>query len=310
MTERDLSAVNRFADLMRVKLRENDHKGHWEHCDPMWLFSKLRDEVQELAEELDASMGPVGTSPFLIARECADVAAFAMMIADVVGALPYEPEHAATCQDCGRWTARIKELEARLALVASVASGTVSAATEHHVARPDAPDLIAGATVTEEFLRRKIARLKDEVRALRNGTAKDLITLNTLAEDERDAAPAVDEPTLEAQLAEATGRQQRALADWERFSDSANLAKLDAAYLERNRIVAAIRARDAAKAPAVDESEPPIGYLVIYDIGHRWWTAFRGAGSGRDDCGWRMDYISSRPAAVAACWAHSKQIAK
>jgi len=68
--------------------------------------------------------------------------------------------------------------------------------------------------------------------------------------------PAVDEPTLEAQLAEATGRQQRALADWERFSDSANLAKLDAAYLERNRIVAAIRARDAAKAPAVDESEP------------------------------------------------------
>ena len=83
MTERDLSAVNRFADLMRVKLRENDHKGHWEHCDPMWLFGKLRDEVQELAEELDASMGPVGTSPFLIARECADVAAFAMMIADV-----------------------------------------------------------------------------------------------------------------------------------------------------------------------------------------------------------------------------------
>jgi len=130
MTERDLSAVNRFADLMRVKLRENDHKGHWEHCDPMWLLDRLRDEVQELATELAASMEPVGTSPDLIARECADVAAFAMMIADVVGALPYEPEHAATCQGCERWTKRIKELEARLSRVVTAASGEASTSAE------------------------------------------------------------------------------------------------------------------------------------------------------------------------------------
>ena len=189
MTERDLSAVNRFADLMRVKLRENDHKGHWEHCDPMWLLDRLRDEVQELATELAASMEPVGTSPDLIARECADVAAFAMMIADVVGALPYEPEHAATCQGCERWTKRIKELEARLSRVVTAASGEASTSAEDMVLKDEFDDA-SGVSGTERFLREKIERLKAQVRAFRNGAAIDLVLLNPLAEDApRDAKP-------------------------------------------------------------------------------------------------------------------------
>ena len=105
-------------------------------------------------------------------------------------------------------------------------------------------------TVAEHLaaIRRMVARAEHK--------SDILAALAALALAWVEPAPAVDEPTLEAQLAEATGRQQRALVAWQRFSDSANLAKLDAAYLERNRIIAAIRARDAAKAPAVDESEP------------------------------------------------------
>ncbi len=69
--------VRAFAGLMEAKLRENDHKPGWKHDDPYALFRRLCEEVGELRAALK--------KPFAVAGETADVANFAMMIADVCG---------------------------------------------------------------------------------------------------------------------------------------------------------------------------------------------------------------------------------
>lgn len=82
--------VRAFADLMEAKLSENDHKPGWKEDHPEDLLSRLYEEADEIRRSWDhwrgtawprEQLGPV------IGRECADVANFAMMIADVCGAL-------------------------------------------------------------------------------------------------------------------------------------------------------------------------------------------------------------------------------
>jgi DNA-directed RNA polymerase subunit RPC12/RpoP/NTP pyrophosphatase (non-canonical NTP hydrolase) len=83
-----------FARLMEAKLEKNRHKGNregWIKDSPRALFDRLRDEVEELGQEIDADC-PASTT----GGEAADVGNFAMMIADVAGALkvpaaPSEP---------------------------------------------------------------------------------------------------------------------------------------------------------------------------------------------------------------------------
>jgi NTP pyrophosphatase (non-canonical NTP hydrolase) len=58
---------------MEQKLRENSHKAHWRDCSREWLMSRLLDEVEELRAAVTSED---------VAREAADVANFAMMIAD------------------------------------------------------------------------------------------------------------------------------------------------------------------------------------------------------------------------------------
>ena len=61
-----------FAREMEKKLRENDHKSHWSGREQEYLFTRLMEEAGELhAAYLDT-----------IVEEAADVANFAMMIAD------------------------------------------------------------------------------------------------------------------------------------------------------------------------------------------------------------------------------------
>lgn len=69
--------VKWFAEQMEAKLQENDHKGGWENCSVEYLLNRLNEEAQELfyATETPNSMET-------IIREAADVANFAMMIAD------------------------------------------------------------------------------------------------------------------------------------------------------------------------------------------------------------------------------------
>jgi hypothetical protein len=66
-----------FAQAMEAKLKENDHKGGWKACTPPWLMERLREEVHE----------PGSAVPERVLGEAADVANFAMFIADVCGAL-------------------------------------------------------------------------------------------------------------------------------------------------------------------------------------------------------------------------------
>jgi len=69
--------VRRLSLLMELKLRRNDHKGGWQHMTPMELLERLEGEVRELRQAIYEG------DPLDIAQECADVANYAMMIADV-----------------------------------------------------------------------------------------------------------------------------------------------------------------------------------------------------------------------------------
>lgn len=79
--------VMRFAQHMEAKLRENDHKEHWRKgytMDHLWDNSDaLESEVAELLESLHALNNGQCTAEEVI-KECADVALFAMMIADLL----------------------------------------------------------------------------------------------------------------------------------------------------------------------------------------------------------------------------------
>ncbi|RLG71285.1 MAG: hypothetical protein DRO04_00040 [Candidatus Iainarchaeum archaeon] len=78
--ERELyiqEAVRCFSFLMRKKLYANNHKGLWLDCSYRRLLSLLKDEVKEHAHAKE------NEPPDNIMLEAADVANFAMMIADL-----------------------------------------------------------------------------------------------------------------------------------------------------------------------------------------------------------------------------------
>jgi NTP pyrophosphatase (non-canonical NTP hydrolase) len=84
--------VEAFAQLMEQKLRQNDHKDHWSHEEPGWLLKRLHGEADELGGavrkyRLDVPPTCSTGDRWRIGAEAADVANFAMMIADVCGAL-------------------------------------------------------------------------------------------------------------------------------------------------------------------------------------------------------------------------------
>ena len=75
----DSKAIDWFAGRMKMKLMNNLHKAHWSEADDEYLLSRLKGESVELHEELFAKST---CCPEAIIDECADVANFAMMIAD------------------------------------------------------------------------------------------------------------------------------------------------------------------------------------------------------------------------------------
>lgn len=72
-------AVRDFALEMERKLARHDNRPGWEHEEGRWLLSRLMDEAVELSDAL--RKGDIAT----IVDEAADVANFAMMIADNAG---------------------------------------------------------------------------------------------------------------------------------------------------------------------------------------------------------------------------------
>lgn len=81
MSERR-AEVEAFADAMEAELRANDHKTGWKDMQPDDLVAMLWDEVRELDVAVQH-----GSDPSVIRSEAADVANFAMMVADVCGGL-------------------------------------------------------------------------------------------------------------------------------------------------------------------------------------------------------------------------------
>jgi hypothetical protein len=85
--------VAAFARLMEAKLRENDHKGGWDQESKHWLLGRLKEETSELDDALNdwccAKTGSQGEreATVVVGAEAADVANFAMMIADRCGSL-------------------------------------------------------------------------------------------------------------------------------------------------------------------------------------------------------------------------------
>ena len=80
--------VRKFAEAMERKLRQNDNKGGWKYPGALeYLVDRLETECIELKMELDMQSKQIYRPKMLVLREAADVANFAMMIADVCGAL-------------------------------------------------------------------------------------------------------------------------------------------------------------------------------------------------------------------------------
>jgi NTP pyrophosphatase (non-canonical NTP hydrolase) len=74
-----------FAEEMEKQLKANDHKGGWQDCDICWLFRRMIEEAEELKREISNSK-KYRTFPVYkerIVKEAADVANYAMMIADI-----------------------------------------------------------------------------------------------------------------------------------------------------------------------------------------------------------------------------------
>lgn len=75
--------VQTFAEAMELKLSANDHKGQWKSYGSEsaveWFFARMLEEVDELRAAIDD-----GEDPVAVLFEAADVANYAMMIADTV----------------------------------------------------------------------------------------------------------------------------------------------------------------------------------------------------------------------------------
>lgn len=77
--------VRAFAELMEMRLRENDHKNGWKDEDPCWLLGEARRNLLAVSIQVH---GWDKDRPPQTATHSADVANFLMMISDVFGELP------------------------------------------------------------------------------------------------------------------------------------------------------------------------------------------------------------------------------
>ena len=116
--------VAAFAMLMEEKLLLNDHRPGWKNDDVHALIARLYEEARELVQAIGEGVDPAVVHAE-IGREAADVANFAMMIADVCGALD---------EGVLRARARTPISEADVARVATVAIHAVADVKDAQIA--------------------------------------------------------------------------------------------------------------------------------------------------------------------------------
>lgn len=73
-------ALKWFAELMEQRLRDNDKKGGWLDTEPHYLMDRLEIDAVGLSNAI-SYIGLGGAAP--ITKEAADIANYAMMIADL-----------------------------------------------------------------------------------------------------------------------------------------------------------------------------------------------------------------------------------
>lgn len=72
--------VQRFAEEMERQLQANEHKGGWEDCTQEFLLSELNKNKVRLLEAIYGH-NPIRREEKIL-RRCANIANFAMMVAD------------------------------------------------------------------------------------------------------------------------------------------------------------------------------------------------------------------------------------
>jgi len=96
-------AVVSFSKVMEKKLTENDHKTHWSEVSTSRLLHMLEEEVVELKEAIDIHRLSGESANFMVIEECADVANFAMMIADNMSKVKTKIPEEYRCCECPKW---------------------------------------------------------------------------------------------------------------------------------------------------------------------------------------------------------------
>lgn len=79
-----------FSDIMINQLAKHGDRGdNWKDTNSYWLVNRAKEKLREVEEALDKIIMACPSQKELnsLARECADVANFMMMIADSVDAL-------------------------------------------------------------------------------------------------------------------------------------------------------------------------------------------------------------------------------
>ena len=125
------SKVAQFAAVMREKLNLRRGKGGWNHYTPQQLFDLLEAEVVELKAAVRSYVGAAAfpdaarREARALAFEAADVANYAMMLADVCGGLDSvgQDELVSLQVERDRWAARVQLLEGRLDRARAIAAG-------------------------------------------------------------------------------------------------------------------------------------------------------------------------------------------
>lgn len=77
-------STKKFSELMTQALIKNAHKDGWSGCNVRWLVGRLGEEVEELDNALSIRNWQEAI------EECADIANFAMMVAERIATIHKE----------------------------------------------------------------------------------------------------------------------------------------------------------------------------------------------------------------------------
>lgn len=97
--------VEWFASVMEGVLQDNDERGGWSKCSMFWLLERIEEQVKSAREavvELSVKRFEgleAGNEFRVLIKEAADIANFAMMVADRAQKIYWKVDKAVDCDD-------------------------------------------------------------------------------------------------------------------------------------------------------------------------------------------------------------------